>query len=895
MWRRLLRIRFGSALLLSAPGLFLCGWYIYNTTMAHYSYVAAAGLDEPLTVEGFHVHLHDLLSRDVRRLGMPPPGKDAELPTLQLMLGNGELGQLAGNLPPGDGKGRYVPGYLQSGNEIYDVRVRYRGSRHWHWNYAQKSMKVRLLPGSFFEGLQTFNFINTPDPLPFAEQLVLDVARREGLLTPDYFPFRLMLNNAYMGIYFFAAQPGGGLLRNAQRMPGSIFSGNGAPTDPATGVSSLWASARFWKKVATTIGGKRKDMTELQVLLDAVNGYSQQHFASFARDHIDLDKFALLDALDVVFGCNQRDFDQNHKLYFDPYKGRFEPLAWNFRGWRHRLVFNRTENPLLLRLKQVPGYLSLRNRKVYELLNGPCSPAALRDRGEALIEHLSPAQSTDPHWDAYHLLPGVSRYYRQMVRPMDRQHQAAIFDSRMLDFARRAEFLLGEMSSSALSARLLPVKKDGDGGEGPSAVLEFTVGGVTGYRIEDVSLSWPAGCEPGDQQLGPETVGVPLYPGVDLVPREIVHERRGRVRTAAGQVVYRLGITSGCVPTGAAVVASNLVTGERLELNAVLDRNAAALPGGQALFLQCNDGVPVIRPGQAAMHPWCFHREEEGTVRLGPGVVEVDETRIFGAGETVVIAPGTEFRMAKKASFIFRGRLIAEGSADRPIRFVPKKSKWGGVALQGAGTAGSRLAHVDFVSGRFPKFGLNSFPGMLNIHDTRDIHLEHLRLSGNRKSDDALHIAYVHGLKLSDSRFLNVASDALDLEFSTGVIDGLTVAGAGDECIDLMGSKVEVKNAALADWEGSAISAGEETRLTLRDALLISGNVGVLAKNGSKVRLEGVLLSGNNTGVKVEYESDRYRGKSKVRGTGVHVVGCGVDTEGDERGFKGLAPVGVTP
>lgn len=892
LWRRLIRIRFGSALLLSAPGLFLCGWYVYSTTMAHYRYVAAAGLDEPLSVEGFHVHLHDLLSRDVRRLGMPPPGSDVELPTLQLMLGNGELDQLAGNLPPGDGRGRYVPGYLESGNEVYDVTVRYRGNRHWHWNYTQKSMKVRLLPGSFFQGLQTFNFINTPDPLPFAEQMVLDVARKEGLLTPDYFPFRLMLNNAYMGVFFFAAQPGGGLLRNAQRMPGSIFSGNGAPTDPTTGVSSLWASARYWKKVATTIGGKRKDMTELQVLLDAVNGYTQQHFAGFARDHIDLEKFALLDALDVVFGCNQRDFDQNHKLYFDPYKGRFEPVAWNFRGWRHSPYFNRTENPLLLRLKQVPGYLTLRNRKVYELLNGPCSPSALRGRGEALIEHLSPAQTADPYWDAYHLLPGVSRYFRQMVRPMNQEYQEAIFDSRMLDFSRRAEFLLAELSTPALSARLLPVEEDGDGSEGPAAVLEFAVAGVTGYRIDGVSLSWPKGCEPGSEQGRIGAEGVELYPGVDLVPRRTVHERRGRVRTAPGTLIYRLGITAGCVPTGAAIRATNLVTGEKLALDAGQDSTHGALPGGQALFLKCADAVPAFRPGQAAMHPWCFGREEKRTVRLGPGVVDVGETRIFGAGETVVIAPGTEFRMAKKASLIFYGRLIAEGSASRPIRFVPAKSKWGGVALQGIGTNGSRLIHVDFIAGRYPKLGLNVFPGMLNIHDTRDISLDHVRFSGNRKSDDALHAAYVHGLKISDSWFLNVAADALDMEFSTGVIDGLTVLGAGDECIDLMGSKVEVKDAALAGWQGSAISAGEETRITLRNALLASGNVGVLAKNGSKVRLEGVLFSGNDTGVRVEYESDRYRGKSKVRGNDVHAVGCGVNTVGDERSFKGLPELG---
>ena len=890
--RRLLRIRFGSALLLTAPGLFLCGWYAYSATVAHYRYVSAAGLEEPLTVEGFHLHLHDLLSRDVRRLAMPALGEEPELPTLYLMLGNGELDRLADNLPPGDGKGRYVPGYLQSGNDVFDVTVRYRGRRHWHWNYQQKSMKVRLQPGSFFEGLQTFNFINTVDPLPFAEQMVLDIARQEGLLTPDYFPFRLMLNNAYLGIYFFAAQPGGGLLRNAGRMPGSIYSGNGAPVDPTTGVSSLWQSVRFWKKVATTIGGKRKNMVELQVLLDAINGYSQQHFSNFARDHIDLEKFAQLDALDVVFGCNERDFDQNHKLYFDPYKGRFEPVAWSFRGWRHRPYFNRTENPLLLRLKQVPGYLSLRNRKVHELLTGLCSPSAVRVRGEVLMEHLSRAQRTDPYWDAYHLLPAVSRYFRQMVRPMHREYQEAIFESRMLDFSRRAEFLLAALSADSLSARLLPVNGEEASPESHTAVLELTVGGVSGYRLERLSFSWPRGCKPAKESVEPGEEGISLYPGVAVIPREVVNQRRGRVRTAPEPRTYLLPVSAGCLPERAVLTASNLATGEKLDVSAGLAPAADALEGGQALRLECADGVPEFRPGQSAMHPWCFDRREAREVRLGPGVVAVPETRIFGAAETVVIAPGTEFRLAKRASLIFRGRLLAEGSEHEPIRFVPKKSRWGGVALQGGGTAGSRLAYVEFVAGTSPKFGLNSFPGMLNIHDTANVVVEHASFSGNRKSDDALHAAYVQGLKLSDSRFVDVASDALDMEFSSGVVERLVVVGAGDECIDLMGSTVEVSGVALADWRGSAISAGEETRVTLRNALLASGNVGVLAKNGSKVRLEGVLLSGNDIGLQVEYVSDRYRGKSRLGGTSVHAVGCGRVTEGDERGFKGLPALG---
>ena len=202
---------------------------------------------------------------------LPEPLDKSALPTHGLMLRNDALEKLNQNVPPGDGKAFYVDGHITHDNQVLPISIRIRGSRHWNWNHPQKSWKVRVRGGGHLEGRTTFNFINSPEPMPFEEEIILDIAREQGLLAPEYHSVRLLLNRTYMGVYSFEAQPDERLLRAARRMPTSIYSGNGAPIDPATGVSSLWESSEHWKKVTAGAHGKPHEMAELDALLRAVS------------------------------------------------------------------------------------------------------------------------------------------------------------------------------------------------------------------------------------------------------------------------------------------------------------------------------------------------------------------------------------------------------------------------------------------------------------------------------------------------------------------------------------------------------------------------------------------------------------------------------------------------
>ncbi len=891
-WNRLLRIRLVWAMLLAAPALSLFGWYAVLAVGAHYRHVSAVGVREPLTMELVQLHLHDRLVQDFRRLAQPEAEETSGLPTYGLVLNNEAANQLQAKLPPGEGPEYYVEALVTRGNEVYSVEARYRGNRHWHWNHPQKSWKIRMKSSyELFQDVPTFNFVNTPDPLPFSEEVVLDLARQQGLLAPEYYPFRLQLNRAHIGIYFFETQADEGLIRKSNRAQGSVYSGTDGPVDPATNRAVLFDSPQYWRTVTARDDRGLEDQAELSELLSAVKQGTQREFWDYAERRLDVGRFASFDALDVVFGSNQHDYLQNHKLYFDPYRGRFEPIATDFRDFEHDPVLNRTENPLLLRLKLLPEYLTHRNQVVYDLLRHGAGVASLKRRYDELLQALEADQIRDPYWDAYELLPSMGKYYRQLVRPMNRELQSRAARERLEVQGRRERYLFGELTRQELQAESLA----------PTALptgelatpVELSVGGHSGYALTSLGFDWPEDCRPEhlavylesdldgqldvisdrllvDSNPARSTVSVEqvLYPAVRFRAQSPSPDR-GAVRAEPAPQLYRLYVvTERCTPRVVRLQALHLVTGEPLQRAARRMESATSPP---VVSEPCDDAPVRLAQGQTSLHPFCLLPREE-TIELGPGIVDIDGPTTYLAHQAVVIAAGTTLRLASQASLHFRGPVLAQGTTDEPICFEPRTDTWGGLVLQGPGTAGSRFEHVMFKGGSKPSGGFSVYPGIVDIHDTTDVSLTEIEFANCRQAATALHIAYVKGFRLEGATLLDVPADAIQIAFSDGVVSKLRTSNVDGEAIELSGSDAEITDSVLLSSGGAGVSVGERSSVTLRDSLTAQGHVGLLVKNDSTATVLGFLSYGDEVGVRVDPPQAGYSGRNRIRQQGLTIV-----------------------
>lgn len=889
VFQRVYRARPLHSFIMCLPAALLVGWYAWAAFASVDRYRRAVNETGPLHLETLHIALHDQLESDIRRALMAPPPDPSSLYTYRLRVGQGDWDTLLRSADIEDDR-PYVPAKVEHDGRLLDAEIRLRGSRHWHIGGTQKSLKVKLDKGELIHGHRIFNLLNDPTPMVVGQQLILNLAEESEILTPVSRFVRLKLNSKDLGVYHYETAADESLLRSSRRMPGSIFASR-LPSNAAT--DELWSTSKHWTKVSSRTDSEQDqtDARDLDRFLFHVHRASARDFADFAAHELDLETFARLDAIDVAFGGDQRDFRENHEYYFDPYRGRWEPIAGGIRGFRDDREFNLVESPVLLRLKMTPGYLSRRDRLLYELLTGKAAPSAVQQRATRLLTELAPELRTDPHWDAYRELPRIDTFHRRMVRPNTLGRLSLVVESELVTYGHRHAHLVAELEKNPLyldvgaATAFAPATSGASAAGSIATPLSFVVNGHAGVALSEVSVSFAAGCAAPAASLWRDGERLPahglgaelvldaellLFPSIGIVPRRDPSERRGHVRAELVPTAYPLTLVTSCPTKTVVARGRQLATDSRVVSRPVDAELRKRLP----LARLGADAVPRFAAGEVAPHAWELESSPARDVRLGPGEVVIETTRIFEPGQTVTVAPGTHLRLGPQASLIFQGKVLFEGRPGAPIVVdALETARWGGIAIQGPASAGSRLAHVHVRAGTKPVWRSIPYPALINIHHTSDIELQSCRISGNAPDTDTLHVAYVDGLGVSDTTISKVNGDAFDLEYSRADVRRLRLLEAGDDGIDLMGSRLMLRDSVILGAHGNGISGGEESVVKVHNTLVASCGVGVLAKNAAKISLSGSLLFQNETGVRSYQRTVRYAGESEVTADVLFVAG----------------------
>jgi hypothetical protein len=312
-----------------------------------------------------------------------------------------------------------------------------------------------------------------------------------------------------------------------------------------------------------------------------------------------------------------------------------------------------------------------------------------------------------------------------------------------------------------------------------------------------------------------------------------------------------------------------LVTRSRIVAQPVEDGLLGRLPRSRSK----PDAALRFEPGEVAPHAWSMEPAAPEAVTLGPGAIDVAQTRVFSAQQQVRVLPGTHLKLGPKVSLVFLGPTHFEGTRRAPITLERAGNlPWGGIALQGRHTEGSRMTYVTASGGSTPTWRLVSYPAMINVHDSKNIAFEHCDFKENAGPGDVVHLAYVDDFAVTDSKVTNASSDAWDLELVSGSLVRVGAMNVGDDALDLMGVTIDVQDGVFVGIKGNGISAGEESRVNLRNSVVSEAKVGVLAKNASDVDIDGALLFRTETGVRVYQRTVRYAGNSTVNADNLFCV-----------------------
>lgn len=235
----------------------------------------------------------------------------------------------------------------------------------------------------------------------------------------------------------------------------------------------------------------------------------------------------------------------------------------------------------------------------------------------------------------------------------------------------------------------------------------------------------------------------------------------------------------------------------------------------------------------------------DGSLVVERGSWKVKRDLVVPRAWRLTVPAGTTLRFEESALLLSYGAVDLHGEEDRPVVLEAKDSEgatWPGIVVIDAGALSS-WAHASIRSTRGIERPGWRLTGGVNFVRS-DVTMSHCAFEGNR-GEDALNVIHSR-LKGDGLVFRGTTSDALDSDFSVGTLSNVLFeaigTGPGGDGLDVSGSTVTVTGGRFKGISDKAFSAGERSRLTVKDAVVEDASVGAASKDDSVLEISGSVM-----------------------------------------------------
>jgi len=845
---------------------------IYQGASNLLAYKKSMQADLAVSLDNLHLFTREYLEREYNKYDVVELSDNSKLPSFRFYINESEVLSLNSDLPS-SGKTQYVSAHMLIDNEFRsDVDFRYRGGLPLHWLYDKKSVRVRLPQYTTYKEEREFNLVNPSRIETVIDMISYDLSREHDLLTPDYFPARVFINNKYNGLHFFLSQIDESFLRKQGVMPGSIYSGDTLYSDnpfneqgmnertfpDSSGVSKFWKDERLWQKDASRNAKLEGDSRDIRLFIDIINNRTPIDFYSDFEQYFDKEKYYSYWAMDTITGSFHHDLYHNQKMYFDPYKGRFEPIQWDLRFWAVNVPIPMT--PLMKNVSLNPIFEFEKDKKVYELWESYKPEKIVK-----MIENYSNSLRDELAMDPYrqHPFAGYENFLFDKTLPYSMNEFDNSVEDLKLIYTRRHEEVKKSLENSVVNfvqTKLteltyeLTISVSGNSPvyfESIDNNSELTKVKTTQlFRVDEKSIGGESRSRTADL----------LYPGRRLVENKNSERMKSLSVTIFGNehlipsflnYKYRIKVSSeNEFDFLTRFSFRNAITGTKISPKKV---------------------KKIMKSSETdSIHPWVLlkaaERKQETIVLKGK--LEISKDKIFEKNTNVVILPGTEIHLAPDVSLIFYGNIKAIGTEQKPILFrrLSSENPWGSIVVQGTFATDSVFKFVDIKGGSITSQRLVDYPGQLNIHNVEKFTIEDCNIGENEIGDDALHVAYSNG-EIRNCKFYNTAFDALDMDIVDVRVDNLHFVNIGNDAIDLMHSDVSMNELYVRNTGDKCVSIGENSRTKLTNSVLKGCKIGIAVKDLSRASVNNILLKNNLiSGVTLYRKNPRFSKGGTIEG-----------------------------
>jgi len=209
----------------------------------------------------------------------------------------------------------------------------------------------------------------------------------------------------------------------------------------------------------------------------------------------------------------------------------------------------------------------------------------------------------------------------------------------------------------------------------------------------------------------------------------------------------------------------------------------------------------------------------------------------------VYILPGTVLTLQNNANLLFQGPVFIEGEKDNPVIIQSKKEGGGGLLVFNSKEP-SKLKNVLFYGLSVPKHRDLNLSGSITFYES-DVDIVNVVFNNNYKGDDYLNIIRSN-FTINDSFFKKALFDAVDFDFSNGFVTNTVFEEIGNDALDFSGSLVKIDNIVVNNIKDKAISAGEESHVTISNSQINNSNFGLVSKDKSNILASNIEFNNLN-------------------------------------------------
>ena len=263
--------------------------------------------------------------------------------------------------------------------------------------------------------------------------------------------------------------------------------------------------------------------------------------------------------------------------------------------------------------------------------------------------------------------------------------------------------------------------------------------------------------------------------------------------------------------------------------------------------------------------------ESRKEILIKAGSWTVDRNMIIPAGYRVIARGNTELDLSNSARILSYSALEFIGNEEGPIKIESTDGSGQGLVVMNTGET-SILEQVTFNNLANPAQRGWELTGAVNFYEA-PVHISQVEFVGNR-SEDGLNIIRSE-FTIDESLFSETMSDAFDADFANGQITNSSFVAIGNDAIDISGSVVEVRDVTINGAGDKGLSTGENSQMTARDVEITDAAIAIASKDISTMMLSNVKISGGEIGL-AAYQKKPEFGAASITADELEMDGVGL-------------------